>query len=57
MSAAPPTRWDPRLERRRSSEHGFRALTYAATGLAILALVTLLADIGVRGVPHLDLAS
>lgn len=47
-------RWRPRLPLRRRWERAFVALCYLATGLAILALVVLVADVSRVGLPHLD---
>ncbi len=48
-------RWRPRLATRSRNGRAFLLLCYAATGLGILALLVLLADTAIKGVPHLSL--
>jgi len=47
-------RWRPRLPARRRNGRAFLALCYAATGLGILALLVLLGDTAIKGVPQLS---
>jgi len=47
-------RWRPRLAARRRGGRAFLALCYAATGIGLLALLVLLGDTAIKGLPHLS---